>query len=239
MLRLDPGGLVAPDTPELPATGPVPPRGYGALFAPAFLRLTLLTAGAWFLMDIATYGVGIFTPVILQSLDPAAGVDSTLVFREIHVGRASGLVDLILLLGFFMGMWLVPRAGAIRMQILGFAGMALGMLVLAWASGLPAQETERARVVILGFVLFNLAMDMGPNSTTFTLPATTLRATAAGFAAACAKAGATLGTFFLPDLRAAFGTTAMLLTLAGVAIVGCAATIVLRPRVSIAELAGR
>ena len=160
-------------------------------------------------MDIATYGVGIFTPVILQSLDPAAGVDSTLIYREIHVGHASGLVDLFLLLGFLMGIWLVPRVGAVRMQILGFAGMAVGMLVLAWASGLAAADADRSRIVILGFVLFNLAMNMGPNSTTFTLPAllfpTTLRSTASGFAAACAKAGATLGTFFLPDLRAGFG----------------------------------
>ncbi|MFL5332507.1 MAG: MFS transporter, partial [Geminicoccaceae bacterium] len=213
-LRLNARGTVAPTTPGPVATGVAPPRGYGALFGPAFLRITILTAGAWFLMDIATYGVGIFTPVILQSLDPAAGVDSTLIYREIHVGRASGLVDLFLLLGFLMGIWLVPRVGAIRMQILGFAGMAAGMLVLAWAAGLPAPEVDRARIVILGFVLFNLAMNMGPNSTTFTLPAllfpTTLRATASGFAAACAKAGATLGTFFLPDLRAGFGTTVML-----------------------------
>ena len=184
-------------------------------------------------MDIATYGVGIFTPVILQSLDPAAGVDSTLVYREIHVGRASGLVDLFLLLGFLMGMWLVPRVGAIRMQILGFVGMALGMLVLAWASGLTAEPTDRGRIVILGFVLFNLAMNMGPNSTTFTLPAllfpTTLRATAGGFAAACAKAGATLGTFFLPDLRVAYGTTIMLLALAAVSVAGCLLTILFRP----------
>jgi MFS transporter, putative metabolite transport protein len=87
--------------------------------------------------------------------------------------------------------------------------------------------------VILGFVLFNLAMNAGPNSTTFALPAllfpTTLRATASGFAAACAKAGATLGTFFLPDLRAGFGTTVMLLTLAGVAVLGVLVTVLFRP----------
>jgi hypothetical protein len=204
------------------------------LFAPAFLRLTILTAGAWFLMDIATYGVGIFTPVILQSLDPAAGLDSTLVHREVHVGRASGLVDLFLLLGFLMGIWLVPRVGAVRMQAFGFLGMAGGMLVLAWASGLPGDDAQRARIVILGFVLFNIAMNMGPNSTTFTLPAllfpTTLRATASGFAAACAKAGATLGTFFLPDLRTGFGTTTMLLALAAVSVLGLLVTVLFRPR---------
>ena len=121
------------------AARPRSQHGYGALFGPAFLRLTILTAGSWFLMDIATYGVGIFTPVILQSLDPASGVNSTLVYREIHVGRASGLVDLFLLLGFLMGIWLVPRVGAIRMQAAGFAGMVAGMLVLAWAVG-PADR---------------------------------------------------------------------------------------------------
>jgi MFS transporter, putative metabolite transport protein len=112
--------------------------------------------------------------------------------------------------------------------------MAAGMLLLAWASGLPAAESARPELVILGFVLFNLAMNTGPNSTTFLLPAllfpTTLRGTAAGFAAACAKVGATLGTFLLPELRASFGTSAMLLVLAGVSIAGCLVTVLLRPR---------
>jgi MFS transporter, putative metabolite transport protein len=237
--RLRPAGvgMTAAPVPDAGAATGAPataPRGFGVLFAPAFLRLTSLTAGAWFLMDFATYGVGIFTPVILQSLDPAAGADSTLVARELHVDRASGLVDLFLLLGFLMGIWLVPRVGAVRMQVAGFVGMAAGMLLLAWASGLPAAESARPELVILGFVLFNLAMNAGPNSTTFLLPAllfpTTLRGTAAGFAAACAKVGATLGTFLLPELRASFGTSAMLLVLAGVSIAGCLVTVLLRPR---------
>ena len=237
--RLRPAGAgfapVADPPAGSPATQrqPAAPRGFAVLFSPPFLRLTLLTAGAWLLMDFATYGVGIFTPVILQSLDPAAGIDSTLVVRVLHVDRGSGLVDLFLLLGFLMGIWLVPRVGAVRMQILGFLGMALGMLVLTWAAGLPSADTARAQFVIVGFVLFNLAMNMGPNSTTFLLPAllfpTTLRATAAGFAAACAKLGATLGTFLLPGLNARFGTSVMLLVLAGVAVAGCLVTVAFRP----------
>jgi hypothetical protein len=119
------------------------------------------------------------------------------------------------------------------MQAIGFAGMAMGMLLLAWVSSLPGDSGARSDMVILGFVLFNLAMNMGPNSTTFTLPAilfpTRLRATAAGFAAACAKAGATLGTFLLPNLRADYGTTVMLLLLAVVAGLGMVVTLVFRP----------
>ena len=58
---------------------------------------------------------------------------------------------------------------------------------------------------------------------------TRLRATAGGFAAACAKAGATLGTFLLPNLRADDGTTVMLLLLAVVAGLGMLLTLILRP----------
>jgi len=53
--------------------------------------------------------------------------------------------------------------------------------------------------------LFNLLMNAGPNSTTFTLAPilfpTQLRGTAGGFAAGVAKLGATLGVFLLPILK--------------------------------------
>ncbi len=63
--------------------------------------------------------------------------------------------------------------------------------------------------VIGGFVLFKFAMNAGPNATTFTLAptlfATAIRGVASGFGAASAKVGATFGTFFVPQLDAAWG----------------------------------
>ena len=77
-------------------------------------------------------------------------------------------------------------------------------------------------LVLVGFSVFNLLMNMGPNSTTFGLPALlfppAIRVTAAGFSAACAKVGATLGTSFLPMISQAIGlqyTLAMLAVLSG------------------------
>ena len=61
--------------------------------------------------------------------------------------------------------------------------------------------------VFAGFILFNLAMNAGPNATTFTLAPelfpTGIRASASGFAAATAKVGATLGIFVLPQVKGA------------------------------------
>ena len=60
-------------------------------------------------------------------------------------------------------------------------------------------------LVFAGFILFNLAMNAGPNATTFTLAPelfpTGIRASASGFAAAAAKVGATLGIFVLPQVK--------------------------------------
>jgi hypothetical protein len=87
------------------------------------------------------------------------------------------------------------------MQAIGFAGMAVGMLVLVAAVGLT-NSSLHIPLVFAGFIMFNLLMNAGPNSTTFTLAPilfpTQLRGTASGFAAGVAKLGATFGVFLLP-----------------------------------------
>ena len=95
----------------------------------------------------------------------------------------------------------------------GFAGMAVGMLILAAAVGLTNSNLH-VPLVFAGFIMFNLLMNAGPNSTTFTLAPilfpTQLRATAGGFAAAIAKLGATFGVFLLPILKQKFAVASVL-----------------------------
>src|SRR3954451_15029111 len=64
-----------------------PPEGMRALIQPQLFRrgmrrLTILTALPWFLMDIAVYGVGIFTPTILAAL-ALAGPNATFLADDI------------------------------------------------------------------------------------------------------------------------------------------------------------
>jgi hypothetical protein len=56
------------------------------------------------------------------------------------------------------------------MQVIGFAGMTFGMFLLMIAVRLSNSPAGgHVSLVFAGFILFNLFMNAGPNSTTFTL----------------------------------------------------------------------
>jgi predicted MFS family arabinose efflux permease len=181
-------------------------------------------------MDIATYGVGLFTPTILGAIE-ISGRTRGLTAHDFAVAKGSAIIDLFLLFGFVLGIWMVPRFGRIRMQAIGFTGMAVGMLVLVAAVGLT-NSSLHIPLVFVGFILFNLLMNAGPNSTTFTLAPilfpTQLRGTAGGFAAGVAKLGATLGVFLLPILKEKFGVPSVLGIVSAVSLLGLVVTLSLR-----------
>ena len=105
------------------------------LFSRRYRARTVLVTIPWFLMDIATYGVGLFTPTILGAIE-ISGRTCGLTAHDFALAKGSAIIDLFLLFGFLLGVWMVPRFGRIRMQAIGFAGMAVGMLVLVAAVGL-------------------------------------------------------------------------------------------------------
>jgi MFS family permease len=202
--------------------------GLRILFSRTYRARTVLVAIPWFLMDIATYGVGLFTPIILGAIDVS---DKThgVIADDFADARGSSAIDLFLLFGFLLGIWAVPKFGRIRMQIIGFAGMICGMILLMIAVYL-SNSSLHIPLVFIGFILFNMLMNAGPNSTTFTLAPilfpTQLRATASGFAAGAAKIGATLGVFVLPILKNKFGVPAVLGMMAAVSLLGLTVTLI-------------
>jgi len=203
--------------------------GLPILFSRRYLARTALVTIPWFLMDIATYGVGLFTPTILGAIE-VSGRTRGLAARDFALAKGSAVIDLFLLIGFLLGVWMVPRFGRIRMQAIGFAGMAVGMLMLLAAVGLT-NSSLHIPLVFVGFILFNLLMNAGPNSTTFTLAPilfpTQLRGTAGGFAAGVAKLGATFGVFFLPILKERFGVPSVLGIVSSVSLLGLIVTLIL------------
>ncbi len=202
--------------------------GIAILFSRAYRARTVLVAAPWFLMDIATYGVGLFTPIILSAID-TSGQTAGAITHDLAATRGSGAIDLFLLFGFLLGIWAVPKFGRIRMQAIGFASMACAMLLLMIAVRL-SNSSLHIPLVFTGFILFNLLMNAGPNSTTFTLAPilfpTQLRATASGFAASVAKIGATFGVFVLPILKGKFGVPAVLGMVVAVSVLGLVVTLV-------------
>ena len=220
-----------------PMQGEAP--GYGVLFSRAYRKRTALAALPWFLMDIATYGVGLFTPVILAAIHFGKTASGTIAAESVDI-KGSGAIDLFLLIGFAIGLFVVPRFGRVRMQVTGLLLMAAAMGILFMAVQMPGDSSTKTAWIFAGFVLFNLAMNAGPNSTTFAMASalfpTTLRASANGLAAAVAKLGATLSVFLLPIIKADWGVPVVLALMAVVSLLGAASTAILNEEVDDGEL---
>lgn len=210
------------------------PEGIKSLFQPALFKKgmrkrTVFTAVPWFLMDIAVYGVGIFTPTLLAAL-AIAGPNSSGIADDIAATKGTAVLDVFLVLGFAAAIFLVERLGRIRLQLGGFVFMTAGLIVLAIASALPGGGGQHLVLVFAGFAVFNFFMNAGPNATTYALPAevfpSEIRASGHGFAAGMAKLGAALGVFAFPILLDSIEQSTLLLGLAGVCVVGFAITLV-------------
>ncbi len=199
--------------------------GISSLFSKKYFSRTILAAIPWFLMDIATYGVGIFTPIILGSMMNGKLGHCNLLHKNIYMTEGVTVIDCFLILGFVINIFLVEKLGRIKLQLAGFTGMFIGLLLLGGASF----AHNNLILVFSGFIIYNLLMNMGPNATTFILPAelfpTKLRASAHGFSAAFAKVGAVLGIVLLPLIKTSLGTGWTVLLVSVCALAGLVITL--------------
>ena len=204
--------------------------GWRELFMSPGRRATILASVPWFLQDLATYGIGIFTPTILvKTIGHENFADnnvSALIARDILAAKGAALLDVLLIVGILAAVLLADRVGRIRLQIIGFIGCAAG-LGLATLS-LQAEEPMRAVLLFGGFMLFNFMTNVGPNAQTYLLAGevfpTEIRGKGAGFAAAFAKVGAVTTAFLFPVLLADLGVDFLLSILIASSLLGACVT---------------
>jgi MFS family permease len=105
-------------------------RNFLALFNKDNIRATVLASIPWFLQDLGTYGIGIFTPTILAA---SIGHKTThvrsltdLINNDVLAAKGAGLIDLLLIVGIVCAILLVNKIGSIRLQIWGFIGCGRG-----------------------------------------------------------------------------------------------------------------
>ena len=135
--------LIKPDTCPSDEQGEQNGKGYLTLFKGKNKRATILASLPWFLQDLGTYGIGIFTPTILASI---IGAETKYAHKPLgdhskrHDGRQgrAALLDLLLLVGIVLAVLLVDRVGRIKLQIGGFIGCAMGFV-----SGRPFTQLQR------------------------------------------------------------------------------------------------
>ncbi len=205
-------------------------RGYAQLFKPQNLRATILASVPWFLQDLGTYGIGIFTPTILAATLGHKAVHarnlSDLIANDQLAAKGAALIDVLLIVGIIVAILLADRVGRIRLQIWGFIGCAVGLLLASFS--VYAEGAMQMMLIFAGFMLFNFMTNMGPNAQTYLLAGevfpTRLRGTGAGFAAAIAKVGAVMTAFLFPILLKDLGTQTLLLILVGTSLLGAVIT---------------
>jgi len=205
------------------------PKGHIAvLFDKDHRRATFLASIPWFLQDLSTYGIGIFTPVILAATIGTAGAVTDvpgIVHKVLLSAQGTAMLDVLLIVGILAAILLVERAGRISLQIFGFFGCAagLGLAALSLVGG-----GHDMPLLFTGFMLFNFMTNLGPNAQTYLLAGevfpTAIRGYGAGFAASFAKIGAVATAFLFPILLKAIGTQALLIGLIIASLLGALAT---------------
>jgi MFS family permease len=205
-------------------------RSFLELFAPANRLATILASVPWFLQDLGTYGIGIFTPTILASAvgHKVAHVRNLadLINNDELAARGSGFIDLLLIVGIVAAILLVNRYGSIKLQTFGFIGCAVGLAIAACSTYFTG--ATQITMIFAGFMVFNFMTNMGPNAQTYLVAGevfpTKVRGMGAGFAAAFAKIGAVMTAFLFPILLADIGRETLLFILVGTSILGAIVT---------------
>ncbi len=178
------------------------------------------TAGCWFLLDYAYYGNTISTPQILGLISPHAST-----MTKIALQLAIFVVAAVP--GYVLAITRLDRFGHRRLQLAGFAMMALCFALIA---AIPGMTTAVVPFLLVYGVSYFFT-EFGPNMTTFVLPSelfpVTMRTTGHGISAGIGKLGAFIGVFLFPVLQSSLGLRGTLALTAGVAAIGFALTLVL------------
>lgn len=164
-------------------------------------KVLLGTAGSWFFLDIAFYGLGLNNTVILTAIHFVKGENVYKIFHNAAVGNL-----IIVCAGSIPGYWvtvaLVDTVGRKPIQLMGFAMLTILFVIIGFAY----QKLLKHNGALLAlYVLAQFFFNFGPNATTFIVPGecfpTRYRSTSHGLSAASGKVGAIVAQVVFGPLR--------------------------------------
>ncbi|BFZ60915.1 hypothetical protein YB2330_001967 [Saitoella coloradoensis] len=194
---------------QLAATGDLPPkasfRDFWAIFGTwRYGKYLLGTAGCWFTLDVAYYGLGLNNSIILQAIGYASQSN---VYKNLYNVALGNVI--ITCAGAIPGYWVsaatIDIVGRKPVQLMGFTLLTVIFIIIGFAyNKLPSNG------LFALYVLAQFFFNFGPNSTTFIVPGelfpTRYRSTAHGISAASGKIGAILAQVLIGPLRNRGGT---------------------------------
>lgn len=191
-----------------------------SLFTKKWMIYLVGTSGAWFLLDVAFYGNGISSVLIIQTLSPDADLLT-------HTLIAAMIFLVFAVPGYIFAAKYVDRIGRKPLQFLGFAMIGICYLLIA---SIP-HITQMLTLFVLIFGVSFFFVNFGPNATTFLIPSEifpgAFRAKAHGISAAIGKLGAFVGAFFLPIFLKSHGLNNTMFIMALVSFAGIFTTMLI------------
>ncbi|KAJ5615918.1 hypothetical protein N7537_001032 [Penicillium hordei] len=191
-------------------------------------KLLFATAASWFLFDIAYYGINLNQSIILARIGYAHGATPWKTLYNTAVGniiiQAAGYLP-----GFYVGIFLPDRIGRVRQQF--WTSIMVSILYAIWA-GISTQSahTPTAGLMVI-FALSQFLLTVGPNCTTFLIPAevfpTRVRGTAHGISAASGKCGAIITAFAFGSVEDAIGLEGVLGLFSGIMLLTALVTLLI------------
>lgn len=162
-------------------------------------KILLGTAGSWFFLDVAFYGLSLNNSVILTAIGYSGGKN----VYEIYYNTAVGNL-IIVCAGAIPGYWvtvgLVDIIGRKPIQIMGFVLLTIIFCIMGF--GYHVIGTSG---LLACYVLAQFFFNFGPNATTFIVPGecfpTRYRSTSHGISAASGKVGAIIAQVLIGPLR--------------------------------------
>ncbi|KAF8339844.1 phosphate transporter [Cantharellus anzutake] len=161
------------------------------------------TSYSWFALDIAFYGLGLNSAVILTAIgygslsksDAAKHGHAFAVYQNLHnicVGNiilsVAGLIP-----GYWVAFFLIDRIGRKPIQLMGFIVLTIIFCAMGFGYDRMVNHGAKSAFVAL-YCLANFFQNFGPNTTTFVIPGeifpTRYRSTGHGISAASGKLGA-------------------------------------------------
>ncbi|QRV82161.1 Sugar (and other) transporter [Ceratobasidium sp. AG-Ba] len=163
-------------------------------------KILLGTAYSWFALDVAFYGLGLNTSIVLTAIgfgDSTSTNDQLKAYQTLHnvsVGNiilsACGLIP-----GYWVTFLFIDRWGRKPIQFMGYAVLTVIFACMGLGYDRMVYTTPDAkRAFVFLYCLANFFQNFGPNTTTFIVPGeafpTRYRSTAHGISAASGKFGA-------------------------------------------------
>lgn len=186
-------------------------------------KVLLGTAGSWFFLDVAYYGLGLNNTTILSAIGYSKGANVYEIFRKAAVGNL-----ILVCAGAIPGYWVtvatVDTVGRKPIQFMGFAMLTILFCIIGFAyNTLLKHNGALLALYVLSQFFFNFGESFracvtsaslphrlimilpGPNATTFIVPGecfpTRYRSTSHGISAASGKVGAIIAQCVFGPLK--------------------------------------